>query len=98
MQQPRYRGQHVLRYFLPWLLGWGLVGPARPSEHSQETLSGDRAVVARWDVEVGVGLRGRRETMRRTSSPPLCITLYYGYRATDGWRWKQPDGTACSWR
>ncbi len=73
-------------------------GHARPSERSQETLCWRQGRGGPLGCASGVGLRGRRETMRRTSSPPLCITLYYGYRATDGWRWKQPDGTACSWR
>jgi hypothetical protein len=95
LQQPRYRGQHVLRYFLPWLPAGAMLGRASAPK---KLCAGGRAAVARWDVRVEWACAEGGRPCAGPAAPPLCITLYYGYRATDGWRWKQPDGTACSWR
>ena len=93
MQQPRYRGQHVLRYFLLWLLGWTWWSErAIPRNFLLATGPWWPAGICEWACAEG----GR--PCAGPAAPPLCITLYYGYRVIEGWPWKQPDGTACSWR
>jgi hypothetical protein len=79
LQQAKVPGPACAKIFLSWLLMLGR------ESFPRNALLETGPVVARRDQ--ALSQRGRRET---TVCANPCVSRYYGYQATLGW--KQPDG------